>query len=110
MHIYLSPHHDDVCFSLGHLACQTGGTLLNAFTISHYTAAPVDLPQGRDARIGFVSDLRRQEDLRFAETAGLSRHDLRLSEPPVLGLKPFDPAGMDLEVQDLTARLTPTIA
>jgi hypothetical protein len=109
MHIYLAPHHDDVCFSVGELASQTGGALLNAFTISRYVAAPVDLPDEPDAQVALISNLRRQEDLRFTGAAGLARHDLGLSEPPVLGLKPFDLSGIADEVRHLSARLIPLL-
>ena len=34
MAIFLSPHHDDICFSLAGLAERTGGDLVNIFTIS----------------------------------------------------------------------------
>lgn len=107
MHIYLSPHRDDVCFSLGHLAGRTGGELVNAFTVSGYVAVPMDLPKNPAARVAMITELRRQEDVLFAAAAGLRRHDLRLSEPPVLGLGPFDLTGLDVEVEDLSARLIP---
>lgn len=109
MDIYLSPHHDDVCFSVGKLASQTGGELVNAFTISRYVAARVDLPGEPDAQVAAISNLRRQEDLRFTTAAGLARHDLGLSEPPVLGLGPFDLTGIADEIRHLSARLIPFV-
>jgi len=41
MHIFLSPHHDDICFSLGHLAGRGGGDLVNLFTRSQYVAVAI---------------------------------------------------------------------
>ena len=107
MHIYLSPHHDDVCFSVGQLASQTGGALVNVFSLSLYVAARVDLPADPGARVAAITDLRRQEDLRFCGAVGLTRHDLGLSEPPVLGLQPFDLTGLTAEVDHLSAKLIP---
>lgn len=109
MHIYLSPHHDDVCFSVGQLASQTGGELVNAFTQSLYVAARVDLPADPGARLAAITDLRRQEDLQFCSATGLTRHDLGLSEPPVLGLQPFDLTGLAEEVDRLSTALVPCL-
>jgi len=109
MHIYLSPHHDDVCFSVGHLASETGGALVNAFTQSVYVAARMDLPADPDARLAAITELRRQEDLRFCSAAGLTRHDLGLPEPPVLGLNPFDLTGLTEEVDRLSTKLIPCL-
>lgn len=107
MHIYLSPHHDDVCFSIGCLAGRFGGDLVNLFTLSAYVAIDMDLPADGMARVAVVSRLRRQEDQRFVQAARLLRHDLRLREPPLIGYGPFDLTGLDVEVAALSAILMP---
>jgi hypothetical protein len=107
MHLYLSPHHDDVCFSLGHLARRQGGELINLFTRSDYVAAPLELPNDGRAKIEAVSRIRREEDLRYSLACGLSRHDLGLEEPSFHGIRPFDLRGIEDEVIVLGERLLP---
>lgn len=106
-HVYLSPHHDDVCFSLGSLAAQQGGVLVNIFTQSVWVAAPLALPADRRARIAAISRLRAEEDALFAHDAGLARHDLGFAEPPVLGRPPFDLTMLAPEAEAVSARLIP---
>jgi len=107
MHIYLSPHHDDICFSLGHLARRCGGDLVNLFTRSRYVAVAMELPADDGARIEAISRLRREEDLRFVQAAGLVRHDLGLPEPALVGREPFDLTDLDAEIATLQASLLP---
>jgi hypothetical protein len=107
MQVYLSPHHDDVCFSIGCLAGQFGGDLVNLFTLSAYVAVDMDLPADGMARVEVVSRLRRQEDQRFVQAARLALHDLRLRDAPLMGHAPFDLTGLDAEVASLSASLTP---
>jgi hypothetical protein len=108
-HVYLSPHHDDVCFSIGVLAARQGGDLVDVFTQSGYVAADVDLPADRDARTLAVTDLRRREDLEFARAAGLRRHDLGLCEAALLRPDPFDLSDLDADVALLSERLVPCL-
>src|ERR1044072_2817307 len=103
MHIYLSPHHDDVCFSIGHLAAQQGGELVNLFTRSSYAAVPVRT-DGQD-RIPRITGLRRDEDRLFAEQTGLTRHDLGLDETSVIGRHSFDVSDLDGEIAILRQSL-----
>jgi len=107
MHIYLSPHHDDICFSLAHFAGRYGGDLVNLFTRSHYVAAGQDLPADPAASVETVTRLRREEDLRFTRATGLVRHDLELLEPGLCGRGPFDRAGLDAEIGSLSQQLVP---
>lgn len=109
MHLYLSPHHDDVCFSLGHGASLNGGVLVNIFTRSAWVASPRDLPAERDARIAAISALRAGEDARFAASVGLERHDLGLAEPPLVGRDPFDVRELKQEVDLLSGSLAPLV-
>lgn len=107
MHIYLSPHNDDVCFSVGQIARLTGGELVNAFSVSQYVAARLTLPDAMDARIEAITAIRRHEDRQFAIAAGLNRHDLGLSDPRIRGIQPFDLSNLEAEVDYLSARLLP---
>ena len=105
MAIFLSPHNDDVCFSLAGLAERTGGDLVSIFTLSEYVASPIPLPTDRARRMAAITALRREEDTRFAQAAGLVRHDLALAEPPVTGLGPFEHTRIGEEVSLLSRRL-----
>lgn len=92
--IYLSPHHDDVCFSLGALARKLGGVLINVFTVSSYTAA---LPYSSDPVV--VSRIRDEEDRKFALNCGLTRYNLNQLDSPLRGRDPFDPTDLSAEVE-----------
>jgi hypothetical protein len=109
MHIYLSPHYDDVCFSIGHIAGRFAGDLVNLFTVGRYVAANLALPSDDASRVEVVSQLRRQEDQLFVHAAGLVRHDLGLQEPPQMGLASFDITNLKAEVAALKASLTPCL-
>jgi LmbE family N-acetylglucosaminyl deacetylase len=109
MNVYLSPHHDDVCFSIGNLASRLGGDLVNLFTVSRYAAAALDLPADEAARVDVVSRLRRLEDEAFAKAAGLTRHGLGLREARLTGFGPFDLTNLAPEVDLLLARLIPVL-
>lgn len=110
MHVFLSPHHDDICFSLSAVARQSGGVLINLFTRSNYTEADLSLPQEPLAKIEQVTALRQQEDEAFAALAGLIRYDLGLSEPPVRGISPFDLSNLRAHEQELSSRLMPLLS
>lgn len=104
--VFLSPHHDDICFSLACVAQkQTSGALLNMFTRSEYVQNPIALPVERNERIDFITRLRAAEDVRFAEAVGLTRHDLMLAEPSLRGRDPFDSRDLSLELSDVRSAL-----
>ncbi|THD48091.1 MAG: hypothetical protein E7774_03645 [Bradyrhizobium sp.] len=107
MNLYLSPHYDDICFSLGHYARNQGGCIVNIFTAGDHVGAPLPLPVDRAERIAFVSDLRRREDEAFARAAGLERADLGLPEPSLLGLSPFDCSHLGPDVARISQRIVP---
>jgi hypothetical protein len=110
MHVYLSPHNDDVCFSIGHIASRFRGDLVNLFTRSCYVAVDIELPSNEEERIEVISQLRRQEDQRFTEATGLVRHDLGLSEPALIGYGPFDLRDVETEADALSERLIPFLS
>jgi hypothetical protein len=107
LHIYLSPHHDDVCFSLAHCASRQGGSVVNLFTRSQHVATTLALPSEPEKRTDAISAIRRQEDMAFVGAAGLERHDLKLEEPSLLGLEPFDLANLDDAAARTSAALIP---
>jgi LmbE family N-acetylglucosaminyl deacetylase len=86
--IYLSPHSDDVCFSIGALARSRGaGTLLTVFTISSYRvpAGPADADATRA-----TTHLRMAEDVSFANACGLQARWLGAPDASVREQRPFD--------------------
>jgi hypothetical protein len=110
--LYLSPHLDDVCFSLGSYVASRGkGTLLNVFThsncIQHHdtigTQRLDELPP--EARSMLVTTIRREEDSHFIDKAGLQAAYCNFDEAPIRGHEPFDPAC----VREDTDRFSPAI-
>jgi hypothetical protein len=110
MQIYLSPHHDDICFSLAHFAGQFRGEMVNLYTRTRYVAAAIDLPTDEAARVDAVSRLRCEEDQRFAAATQLTRQDLDLKEPALMGRHWRDLADLDGEVAALSACLLPVLS
>ncbi|CAN7542524.1 PIG-L family deacetylase [Devosia sp. LjRoot16] len=104
--IYLSPHHDDIAFSLGaRIAAEPGGRLVNVFTRSGYVAgAPLALPPDV-ATIERVTTLRVAEDMAFAERFRLERIDLGLEDAPVHGRSPWDLDGLADDIVQVRAPL-----
>lgn len=109
--VYLSPHCDDVCFSLtGLVRTRGGGRLISLFTLSDYVEQGLDLPEGRAARISAVTAMRRAEDARFAADLRLLRTDLGLAEPRLCGRQTRDPAGAVLDAAALRGPLLAALA
>lgn len=105
--IYLSPHYDDIAFSLGAwVAARPGGRLVNFFTRTGYVAGqPTDYwPDA--ATIERVTALRREEDTAFSSRYQLERLDLDLEEPPVQQRTPWDLAGLADDIEQVRAPLT----
>src|SRR5690242_12983866 len=94
--IFVSPHRDDICFSLGVLAWMTGGVIVNVFTRSQYTVQTVE--DLSSSTIDRVSALRRSEDSAFITMSGLVEFDLGWSEAPLRSHDPFDRANLDPEI------------
>jgi LmbE family N-acetylglucosaminyl deacetylase len=107
--VYLSPHYDDIAFSLGITArLLRGGTMVNIFTRSK------NLPNARiAARKAWTTDeisrLRDDEDAAFAASAGLTRINLGCEEPPVRGRHPKDLAGLAEDQAQLREPLRATL-
>jgi hypothetical protein len=86
--LFLSPHPDDICFSLGALAFRRrAGTLLTVFSRSSFLApSQAWRVSGNEG----VSGLRRAEDAAFATACGLSRRELGLEDAMARGRRVFD--------------------
>src|SRR6476619_5204407 len=95
--IYLSPHHYDICFSLGCIAKKLPGTLVNIFSISDYTHESLGLPH----EVETVSRMRDEEDNRFALACGLSKLNLDQFDSPLRNRAPFDVSARAEEVETL---------
>lgn len=96
--VLISPHLDDVAFSIGHLVEQVGGGLLiNVFSRSLHLAR---LPAAQTAPLteSDVAAIRHAEDEQFAQRCGLQRLQLGLPGPELLGRRPNDPAGLAADV------------
>jgi hypothetical protein len=90
--LYLSPHFDDICFSLGAFASRRRqGILLTFFSNSIHVAKHTDNP-GRAIgnRLAVVSTLRRDEDLAFAQKVGLHQVVAGLDEATFRGRGSWD--------------------
>jgi LmbE family N-acetylglucosaminyl deacetylase len=86
--VYLAPHPDDVCFSVGALASERGkGTLVTVFPVTPYRATRQGGgPEGLRA----VTCLRMAEDRAFATACGLEPAILPLPDAAARGVAPFD--------------------
>jgi len=104
--IFLSPHYDDVCFSLGQTARDHGaGHLINIFTHCNHVAVSSELPRDREELARVVTQMRAEEDRQFSEDCGLTRCDLQLSEATVVGLQPSDFSNIEGEVEQVEEKL-----
>lgn len=107
--VFLSPHYDDIAFSLGMLATTIGhGTLINLFTRS-LNLPNAEIAASGDWDVASISALRDDEDARFADAAGLDRLKLDLEEPPLRGRHPKDLAGLEEDMGQLRAPLLDTL-
>lgn len=106
--IYLSPHYDDICFSLGGFAEQSGGLLLNLFTRCKWTAFPVT-PLPGQTLTDHVSALRQNEDCAFSTAARLEREDLPLPDSRVRGEDSFTLGDIEAVIADLANALIPRL-
>jgi hypothetical protein len=88
--IYLSPHSDDICFSLGCLARQRlAGSLITVFPISFYRADQVPINEGQMLA---TTRQRLMEDAAFAQACGLSVNMLDYPDALARGQGAFDSA------------------
>lgn len=100
--LYLAPHCDDICFSLGAFVLRRRkGVLLTLFSQSGYVAQPRTVAELGDDRIAAISSLRQREDLAFTEQTGLRLCFGGLDEAPLRGHAPFDTAKVEDDARQL---------
>jgi LmbE family N-acetylglucosaminyl deacetylase len=118
--IFVSPHFDDICFSLAHTLPRMRlghKTLINIFTRS-------DDVSNRDAlkrleglkgkeRIDTISRLRNEEDDAFAGKLGFEKINLDFEDADVVAGTEREPGkhygGIELEIQLVIERLAPLL-
>jgi hypothetical protein len=104
--VFLSPHQDDVCFSLAAtVLARRGGQLVNIYTQSEYSLAPVPVFENKEARTTYITNIRTEEDRNFADACGLVRHDLLFKEPSFSGIHPLDVTGIQGDIDCLSGVL-----
>jgi hypothetical protein len=105
--VYLSPHQDDICFSLGALAWKIRrGVLVNVFSISNYTDEALHLPL--DSHL--VSSIRDREDDEFALQCELTKYNLDQLDSPLRNRRPYDRTDHLVEVEQLSPILSRCLA
>jgi LmbE family N-acetylglucosaminyl deacetylase len=89
--VFLSPHADDICFSLAGFIVKwrPTGVLVTVFTQSTFAPGARFAAVGRCERQRVVSRQRELEDQRFAAEAGLLRQELAFAERALRGGLPF---------------------
>lgn len=101
--LYLSPHSDDVCFSLGALTQRRrAGTLLTIYSRSRYQADP---PVTSMMSADEVTAMRLAEDAAFAAACGLVTEDMGLDDSEMRGRPPF---ALD-DAEQVSTRLQPLL-
>lgn len=102
----LSPHFDDVCFSLGIVAkTNPGSVLINIFTrTSHVAEQPVLLNRSSQA-LDEISSLRNKEDKIFADSCELTRVNFDLEDATARGIEPFNLDNIEHEASALDQKL-----
>jgi len=101
--IYLQPHSDDVCFSLGAFAWRRHrGILLTACPVSGHVPLR---PDGTRPSADWVTRTRIAEDRAFAEQCGLHTEFLELPDSAFLGHHPFDLSRVEENLQRIESPL-----
>lgn len=96
--LFLSPHSDDICFSLGELARRRrAGTLLTVFSRSLYVAEPAPQANSSDQ----VTAVRCAEDAAFAAGCCLAVETMGLRDARVRGRESFSLDALASEVKAL---------
>lgn len=100
---FLSPHFDDVCFSLGMLAKRNpGATLVNLFTKSKHISAQASLSiKPEHMNTAEISKIRDTEDASFAKTCELSRVNFHLQDTSSSEINPFSLDNIEHEASAL---------
>jgi len=102
--VYLQPHCDDVCFSLGGRASRReGGLLLTVFSTNGYTAPKDGVPPCAPE---VAATIRKAEDAAFAAACGLDHRFMDLPSARELGFGSFDLDQVDADRRRIDSKLT----
>lgn len=86
--VFLQPHRDDICFSLGAFAArQRNGLMLTIFTVSAWVHPKVFKVRPSSDEI---TKMRMAEDQAFADDARLTLGSMALPEAPLMGWRSRD--------------------
>ncbi|HEX7777323.1 MAG TPA: PIG-L family deacetylase [Parvibaculum sp.] len=105
--LFLSPHADDICFSLGALAFRRrAGTLLTVFSSSSYIAPA---QRWRITHPEETTQIRQAEDAAFASSCGLAMRTFGLDDAMARGRDVFDLSAAEEDTSWLEEHLVPTL-
>lgn len=114
--VYLQPHSDDICFSLGALAYKNScGILLTVFPISAYMPNPRDAaypftpPKSQRPSSDWITKSRINEDKAFAAACKLETRFLEIPCASFLGHESFNLAWVNQNQQRITSALLNTL-
>ncbi len=106
--VYLQPHCDDICFSLGALAYRRhSGLLLTLFPIGDYVASRW---RSTYADKDSVTATRLGEDAEFARACGLITDTLNGEDAQACGVGPWNLERLDDRVASIAAPLLDVLA
>jgi LmbE family N-acetylglucosaminyl deacetylase len=118
--IFVSPHFDDICFSLAHLLPRMRlgrKTLINVFTRSDDVSnrevlKRLERVKGQE-RIETISRLRSEEDDAFARPLGFEKTNLDFEDADIVAGTEKEPGkhygGIEQEIQRVTGRMAPLL-
>ena len=97
MNVYLQPHSDDICFSLGAFAFNRHcGVVLTVCPISGYVPTS---PGKKRPLARLVTETRMEEDRAFCRAGGLEARFLNIPCSSYLGYEPFVLGRVDENMQ-----------
>ena len=104
--VFLSPHCDDIAFSLGRFAATRGtGRLVTVFTRSNFTLDPGLANLSVEA----LTEWRWREEQKFAAACGMTQTNLGLPEAPLRGRPPMDYTQASEELDALSPAILPAL-
>jgi hypothetical protein len=108
--IFLSPHNDDICFSIGSLVHSLkSGHLINIFTISKYLINQNYKNKINNNAVKQITNIRNKEDIKFAKFCKLKRHDLKIKDTSVTGIGDCSKKKLKFQIALLEKKLIPLL-
>ena len=106
--VFLSPHFDDLAFSLsGHLLDWREGFLVNIFSVCNRVTSKYKSQNPMHYDVTSVSKIRDAEDILFCNQFYLNRFNLEMSEATVRGEHHFNLNGLEPLKNELSNILIP---